>query len=50
MLKCAFSMIELDKFPKTFTEAMKRSDKHKWKEAFWLEFENIEDKEVWQFM
>ena len=44
-----FSMIELDKFPKTFTEAMKRSDKHKWKEAFWLEFENIEDKEVWQF-
>lgn len=44
----AFMMIELDKFPKTFTEAMKRSDKHKWKEAFWLEFENIEDKEVWQ--
>ena len=50
LAEIAFSMIELDKFPKTFTEAMKRSDKHKWKEAFWLEFENIEDKEVWQFM
>ena len=45
----AFSMIELDRFPKTFTEAMQRSDKKKWKEAFWLEFENIENKEVWQF-
>ncbi|MGL4342651.1 MAG: reverse transcriptase domain-containing protein, partial [Lactococcus lactis] len=45
----AFSMIEMDVFPRTFREAMKRSDKKKWKEAFWNEFENIENKKVWQF-
>ena len=45
-VEMVFSMIELDKFPKTFTEAMKRSDKKKWKKSFWTEFKNIENKAV----
>ena len=45
----ANNMIENDVFPRTYREAMKRSDRKEWKKAFWKEFENTENKAVWQF-
>lgn len=41
---------EYNPFPKNYSEAMRRSDHRKWKEAINKEFTDIEKKNVWEFV